>query len=259
MINSNSSSNCLRIGLLLTVVVTTFIVMLGSKASQAQSTEYVVFSIKGTIGGLSLGQVLKEGDIIELPAEVEVNLLSKEGEFTRLEGPLKAVVINESKDQTGEAALAKLAQLFFDEEKFVPTIGATRSLDGNTDISTLLVNHRALTPWSPVLSQLDNYCLNTDRPVLSRTSADSELTIVLTTGKSKTQSITWAAASQFLPLTDYLDPGHTYITASVSDRVEPITIHILDIGQTSVMEQAVWMAERKCRNQAIQLLARGEQ
>jgi hypothetical protein len=253
-----SYMGCFHNGTLQSTAIIVLIVLFGSTVSYAQSTEYVVFSIKGTIEKLHLGQVLKEGDLIELPAESEVSLLSKAGDFTQLEGPLVARVTNESSDERGEGALTKLANLLFDEEKFVPIVGATRSLNGQADINTLLLNQDALNPWSPVLSQFDTYCLNMDQPVLSRTSAGDEITVVLTSGTAKNDEITWAAGSQSLHLNEYIDPAHNDVTVFLSDRLEPITIQFLEIGENTFIEQAAWMVEQNCQYQALQLLAKGE-
>ena len=238
--------------------IAVLIASLFSPQSNAQSIEYVVFSIKGTTDLHKIGQVLKEGDPIELSPDVEINLLSKTGEFTRLEGPFMGFVTNESNDERGELALTKLASLLFEEEKVVPIVGATRSLNTQAELSDMFSNPHTINPWIPVLSQYDNYCLNRDQPVLLRSSDDTDITVTMTTATSENIEISWPAGSHSLHLKDYIDPGHTTMSLFLGDQLAPITIHILDIDNTTFIEQAAWMAEQNCQYQALQHLTKGE-
>ena len=154
--------------------------------------------------------------------------------------------------------LVKLAKMLFDEEKFVPILGATRSLSAQYHINALLLNQLALNPWSPDLSQFDAYCLTLDQPVLSRTSDGGELTITLASGTAKKNGISCAVDSQSLLLNEYLDLAHSDVTAFLSDRLESIIIHVLEIGKTTLIEPAAWMVEQNYQYQAVKLLAKGK-
>ena len=277
MITSKSSLVRFREWTMKSKVLTILLLLFGSTVSYAQSTEYVVFGIEGPFEKLTLGQVLKEGDLIELPAGVEVSLLGKSGVFTLLQGPLKAKVTNESSNEQSEKGLSLLAKLMFDKEKFVPivgatqlvkllldeetyvpTVGATRSLNDQAVIKALLAQETALKPWSPVLSQADNYCLKLEQPVIFRSSDGNELTITLISDTAESYQITWPADAQALDLNEYLDSSNKHLTASVSNRLKPIAIHTLEVGQMTLIEKAVWMAKQNCQYQALQLLVKGE-
>jgi len=256
---SKDSLECFPYRAVISALMVIFIVLFGSTNSYAQSSEYVVFSVKGNVENISLGQVLKEGDLIVLPAEVQVSLLSKSGSFTLLEGPLTAKVTDEENNEEGEKALAKLSKLLFNEERFVSILGATRSLNNHSDIDLFLLEQPATNPWSPVLSKYNSYCLKLDDPKLFRAlDKDGDLSIVIDSDTAGKNEITWTADSVSLDLKEFIDPSQSYITAFVSGRFEPITIHFLESLNTTIIEQAIWLAEHNCQIQALQLLAKRE-
>ncbi len=244
---------CRRLGL--SIVGALACVLAASAASQAKSMEYVVFSIKGSFGDLALGQVLLEGERIELPDGIEVQLLSKLGEIVLLRGPFLASVTNEKESAKGEAAISKIAGLLFRDKKFVGVLGGTRTVGDETDIGSLFLNREKPKPWSPLLSDSGDYCLDQNKPVLRRSSSAKDIQLVLNADNQRRVSTIWKAGSGELDLSRYFAPSQTDLHIALPDQ-RTIVIHVAEPQGTTVTEQIAWMAEKDCNVQALGLLAR---
>lgn len=223
----------------------------------AQSMEYVVFSINGTNSDMSLGQVLNEGDQIDVPEDVEIQLLSKQGEIVSLKGPVTAVVTNDGEDVQGEKALTKISRLLFDDSKFVETLGGTRSFDSETNIEVNFPDTDLGDPWLPKLSDASAYCLAWEHPALLRARIGENLTVHLRNSESDEKEIAWYAGSQTISLADHLDQNiDKYVIRFGTDNRSSM-VFLMSNQNSTLAEQAAWMAAKGCRIQALKLLAKG--
>ena len=218
--------------------------------ARAEAIEYVVFSIEGSVADLSLGQVLKEGYRFEIPDNARVNLISKKGEIITLDGPVAATVTKEEDNAKGEQALASLSSRLFDDNKFVQTIGGTRSTTNETDLQKLLYGQNVNQAWLPVISSAEVYCLKREKAVLRSERADTDARVRI----GDSEVMVWKVGVDKLPLDDTFktdESGGLYL--SIDER--KILVFISDIGSASVASEVAWLAEKGCVNQALQLLA----
>jgi len=227
-----------------------------SKTSYAQSNEYVVFSIKGNFHDLHLGQILVEGQRVELPEKTEVKLISKLGKFVLLTGPISATITNDGENAQGEKALATISRKLFESMKFVDVLGGTRSLEGQSDIDAWLFNQRHQNPWLPAVSQDDDYCLQRDNLILGRPAREGNLKITINPNTRIEQEFIWKVTNTGLHVDQLVDPTQTSVLVKVQGRPQFITLHILQTDDGTIAEQAAWLSEHGCFRQALLLLGK---
>ncbi len=222
----------------------------------AQSTEYIIFDVKGTAEGLAekfaLGTVLKDGDRIEIPENAELRLLDKAGNVVVLTGPLIGTVEDEDgnseKAKDGSNALQVIAKLMFGEKSLVNNIGAARA------INTEETDKNIVQPWEPVILVPGTYCLSMDKPVFSRASAREKAKITLISGSEIFKDKIWNEDEISISIEDMIDRETDRYTLFLSSQTTESSIHLLDRTDMNITEQIAWMAERGCKLQAMQLL-----
>jgi hypothetical protein len=224
--------------------------------ANAQSTEYIIFDVSGSASGLTekfvLGSVLKDGDRIELPENSEVRLLDKTGKVVILTGPVVGIISDEDggsqKAKDGSNALQIIARLMFGEDNLVNNIGAARTIGSR---SHDLKNNQ---PWLPIISKPGTYCLPMDAPVIGRLDATTKIKITLISGSKIFQEKTWDAEQKTVSVTELVDKDIDNYTLFISSQSSESSIHLLNRTDMNITQQIAWMAERKCRTQAVELL-----
>ena len=253
-------SNLLSPSTLKTALNATFLsavfCLLSTNLSNAQTKEYVVFSIEGDTDNLKLGQTLNEGDRIEISNKAIVQLISKTGEVVTLEGPVAATVTNDEDDPEGEESLAKISDLLFNDNKFTEALGGTRSIGSATDIETVFDAIQKQTPWSPLISEAGSYCLASENPTIRRSQQDDELSFDLISASNAKISLVWPAGDEVLSLSGKLKANDASYIAQINDEGQQARIFVTSIGDKTIAEQAAWLAEKGCKLQALELLAK---
>jgi len=224
--------------------------LFSSLNAQAQAIEYVVFSIEGAIEGITLGQVLHEGNHFEVPENTSVSLISKQGEVITLKGPVKATVTLEVDDKKAEQTLASISDQLFTGGKFVASVGGTRSSAGETDVKKIVSVQAGQKPWVPLLSEANTYCVRSENFVMRRQSAQDDLLLQL-----DDKSIIWDAGQHEINLKRHLIDADGQSTFYLSVENTKKQIFIFSGTQSSVAEEVAWLAGKGCENQAIMLLA----
>ncbi len=222
----------------------------------AQSTEYIIFDIKGSAEGLAekfvLGSVLKDGDKIELPENSEIRLLDKTGEVVILTGPITGTVLDEDggsqKSKDGSNALQVIAKLMFGEANLVNSIGAARAVESKSSVDG------KIQPWVPVISKPGTYCLPMDVPVFSRLDAAAKIKITVISGSDIFEEKVWEEKEKSISVSGIVKKGIDRYTLFLSSQTRESSIHLLDRTDMNAAEQIAWMAERGCKLQALQLL-----
>lgn len=222
----------------------------------AQSTEYIVFDVKGTAEGLKekfvLGSVLKDGDKIELPEDSEIRLLDKAGEVVVLTGPMVGTVLNEDgnaqKGVDGSNALQVIAKLMFGEANLVNNIGAARAIAAKKS------ENEIIQPWVPVISKPGTFCLPMDKPVFNRVASVAKIKITVISGSEIFNEKVWNEKENSVSVSEMVKEGIDRYTLFLSSHTKESSFHLLDRSNMNTTEQIAWMAERGCKTQAVQLL-----
>ena len=247
--------NIIRKSLVTSAALATLIAFNITVAS-AQSTEYIIFEVKGTAEGLAekfvLGAVLKDGDKIELPEDSEVRLLDKAGAVVVLKGPIVGVISDEDGDsqkaKDGSNALQVIAKLMFGENNLVNNLGAARAL------TSLKSDAGEFQPWVPVISKPGTYCLPMDEPVFGRKDASKKTKITIISGSEIFKEKIWKEDEGSISVSELVEDGTDRYTLFLSSQTAESSIHLLDRTDMNTTEQIAWMAERGCKAQAVQLL-----
>jgi hypothetical protein len=241
---------------LTTSVMAAGIAAFGITIACAQSTEYIIFEVKGSAEGLAekfvLGTVLKDGDKIELPENSEVRLLDKTGEVVILNGPLIGTITDEDggskKARDGSSALQVIAKLMFGENNLVNNLGAARALKSvRTDAGNI-------QPWIPVISKPGTYCLPMDAPVFGRFDAGKNVKVTIISGSEIFKEKVWNEKETSISVSDLVARDTDRYTLFLSSQTKESTLHLLDRTDKNTTEQIAWMAERGCKAQAVKLL-----
>jgi hypothetical protein len=210
----------------------------------AQSTEYIIFDVKGSAEGLKekfvLGSVLKDGDKI------------KAGEVVILTGPLVGTVLNEDgnaqKGVDGSNALQVIAKLMFGKANLVNNIGAARAISAKKSDNSLI------EPWVPIISKPGTFCLPMDEPVINRVETVSKIKVTVISGSEVFNEKVWKEDEKSVSISDMVKEGIDRYTLFLSSHTKESSFHLLDRSNMNTTEQIAWMAERGCKTQALQLL-----
>lgn len=224
--------------------------------AQAQSTEYIIFDVKGSAEGLAekfiLGSVLKDGDRIEIPQDAEIRLLDKAGEVIVLTGPLIGTVADEDgnsqKAKDGSNALQVIAKLMFGENNLVNNLGAARALQSEQ------TSKSEIQPWIPVILKPGTYCLPMGEPVFGRVDALKKVKVTMISGSEIFKEKIWDENESSISIADMVEKTTDRYTMFLSSQNKESTIHLLDRTNMTTTQQIAWMAERGCKTQAVQLL-----
>ena len=186
-----------------------------------------------------------------VPENASVSLIGKQGEVIKVDGPSAATVTTESEDEEGERALASISDLLFDNDKFVRTVGGTRSVVEATNLNEVLSSDRAEKAWFPSLSDASNYCLVSGKAILHRQQADGDLVLLGDGG----ETIHWQSSDHEIDLGKYFNSSDNKSMLQLSVNGRTIRLYLLEDDSGSIAEQAAWLAKQGCTHQALQLLA----
>ncbi|MEM7214763.1 MAG: hypothetical protein AAF423_04400 [Pseudomonadota bacterium] len=218
---------------------------------QANAIEFVVFSIEGTVKDLTLGQKLNEGHSFELPENSSVNLINKLGEVITFNGPTTATLVANQENEKGEQALASISNLLFEEDRFVQAIGGTRDSNDETNVQKLFEGTVIDSPWSPLLSEVNTYCVKQEEAYFRRESADGNLLLRL---KNK-KVIRWDAGFHKVDLSSHIQANGQQPALSFTIGGRRILFFAALEQYETVAEEAAWLARMGCTEQALMLLA----
>lgn len=223
-------------------------------SAYAQSAEYVVFELTGEPANFALGDVLKDGDRIELEEGMSMALLDKAGVVTKLEGPFVGTVEDESDGSGNETedknALNVISRLMFGNKELVSTLGAARALD------SVKTDDGKSQPWVPVISKPGTYCISMTDPVFGRRNADKKAKLTLFSGSEIFKELVWDENKTQISIKDAINPDIDRYTLFLSGQAKESTLHLLDRTDMNTTQQIAWMAERGCKAQAMQLLTK---
>ena len=220
--------------------------------SVAYAAEYIIFRIDGEAADLKMGQALDEGDNLEIPEGVTVQLVSKAGEIVTLTGPGLATITTETEDPEAETTLKTISTLLFSDARFIKTLGGSRSVASSPQSGD---SRAGDNPWQPVISADQEYCLEAGNPVIHRRIKDPEWKVtVQIPGTGERVEYNWVGGASELRLAGLPETPQDEYLARIPGRAGAIVIHTASETPVSLLGQLEWMAERGCREQALKLL-----
>lgn len=223
---------------------------LPSKADQTLTANQLVV-IKATGVALEKGQIIDGSKILKLGKGASVTLIGNSGSTVTLTGPYEQAPAD--KTSSGNAQnpnIVKALGALISARKFsTASLGVVRSGSGK------IGDHRLSDPWLVSVESSGTRCIRPGIVVLWRNDASKQSTVTISrSSASLTAQADWAAGDNVLPLaSNRFRDGGDYTLELEKKRIA-LTVHVLPGEYTEVGQQAAWMAETGCTNQALALL-----
>lgn len=225
----------------------------GAVAAQAEdglsADQLVVIKAQGA--ALEEGQIIDGTALLKLEAGAEVVLIGADGATVTLNGPYNGAPAAARGDRIQNPNIVKALGALLSSRKYsTASLGVVRSANAIETPLAVLPN-----PWVVSVSDSGPRCVRSDIVVLWRDDAASDTTLTISrSGAALTAQADWAAGDNVLPLTsDRFRDGGRYTLEVAGERIV-VTIHMLPEDFTEIGQQAAWMAEAGCEEQALALL-----
>lgn len=222
---------------------------LPSKADQTLTANQLVV-IKATGVALEKGQIIDGSKILKLGKGASVTLIGNSGSTVTLTGPYEQAPAEMTGGNAQNPNIVKALGALISARKFsTASLGVVRSGSGETG------NHRLSDPWLVSVEGSGPRCIRPGIVVLWRNDASKQSTVTISrSSASLTAQADWAAGDNVLPLaSNRFRDGGDYTLELEKKRIA-LTVHVLPGEYTEVGQQAAWMAETGCTNQALALL-----
>lgn len=216
----------------------------------AEAADLVV--IKSNVQGIAKGTVLDDSKPISVPAGNSVSLVSGTGTVITIAGPFEGVPAQRGGAGGGDGRLvASLATLLQGHGADQTQLGATRAGDAEVPDD----------PFHVDISRSADHCL----PAGSTAKLWRPTAAKMGRGKLKSlesgglqKEFSWNAGEMLAdwPAGVPMQDGAAYLITS-SDRPTParIILHLIPASVGSGVQQAAWMAEKGCSDQAMSVIA----
>ena len=222
---------------------------LPSKADQTLTANQLVV-IKATGVALEEGQIIDGSKVLKLDQGSSVTLIGNSGSTMTLTGPYEQAPANKTDGNAQNPNIVKALGALISAQKFsTASLGVVRSGSAKTG------DHRLSDPWLVSVEDSGARCIRPGIVVLWRNDASKQSTVTISrTSASLTAQAGWAAGDNVLPLArNRFRDGGDY-TLELGNKRVAMTVHVLPGEFTEVGQQAAWMAETGCTNQALALL-----
>jgi len=221
----------------------------GQAGGGLSANQMVIISTQGA--ALEAGQIIDGAAPLTLAAGAEVVLIGADGATVTLSGPYSGAPSSARGDRIQNPNIVKALGALLSSRKYsTASLGVVRSAGaGDTRLAALP------NPWVVSISGSGPRCVRSDIVVLWRDDAAADTTLTISrSGAALTAQADWAAGDNVLPLTsDRFRDGGRYTLEVDGERIH-VTIHLLPQDLTEIGQQAAWMAESGCEEQALALL-----
>lgn len=196
------------------------------------------------------GTIIDGSQPLKLEAGWSVTLVAADGSFVTLKGPSDRVPAKQRSSRSGDPKLIEaLRALLAAEEISTAALGVVRSANGETS--------RAALPdaWAVNVFRSGSRCIRHRVVTLWRDDAVRSANLrIRSSGGGRMATTNWPAGHDLLKVdgAGFRDGGRYLF--DVDGRRVDITMHVMPRGLTRLAEQAAWMAESGCREQALTLL-----
>jgi hypothetical protein len=226
---------------------------LATVAGSAYAADMVVLDSKSS--NFEISSVIDGDQTITLAAGEMVELLGSDGSTRKIEGPYSGKPGADVGDSgAGSQLVAALSGLLKDSKRSSSSIGTIRSGSG----ALKGVSDDVSDPYLVNVDVKGHRCI-TQGPVILQSNADNSAArklVLQQKGRVKKLSGRWPSNTERLqmPANFRIRDNAVYsIELGGNDAVE-ITFHVMPAELKSPTEQAVWMANNKCKAQTLALL-----
>ncbi len=224
-----------------------------SFAAQASTASYemVVVNVEGA--GLKKGTVIDGSQALTLREGAKVTLVSADGSFVTLQGP---VTTTPSKHSNGQAAgsdskvVEIIGALLSDEQRSTKALGVVRSANSGSFAAPP-------NEWAVSVEQSGARCIGGDVAVLWRSDASSEANLsIRKAGSARSAKATWPKGQEFFTISQKVFQDGQNYQVGLDDRTVEIKVSVMPASLNGPAEQAAWMAKNGCRSQALTMVER---
>lgn len=219
--------------------------------SQTLCAESGLVVISSNYSQVERGDIIHVGQIIELPANKSLRLISASGNVFDLQGPYEGT-IELSSTRGNDSILKSVSRLVKDSKATDYTLatfrgGSIASLENRHDI------------WGVDIRKPGNYCVRPNRPVYlwwPQASPGEQITLT-DQGSSRSIVLEWPYDKKYALWPEEIGINdHSTFTAKSDQIVHFAEFRVLSLPKelTENMEVVAWMSDHQCRNQAVRLL-----
>lgn len=218
----------------------------GIAAADAMAGEMVV--LKSTSAALKEGSVIDGARPLKLAAGTSVTLIGADGSVVRLTGPYDGTPAKARSPGAGNRGIVKALGAILSERKVsTASLGVLRSTGGS--------GGPLADPWMVNVDGSGIRCIRRDIVVLWRGDATADQRLTITRAKiGMTAQAQWAAGDSVLPVSGRKFKDSARYTVERGGRRVELTMRVMPGDLTGVPQQAAWMADVGCKQQALALL-----
>lgn len=227
--------------------------------SSAMASDWVVLDAPSNIAMPQRGDILFNGDTVDLPVGQQIVVIHKDGTLLRISGPYVGEIGKHRERPAAKnmeadlSVLGVISKLLKDNDRLISTLGSTR------DPATGIVPTNAF-PWQPHVGAAATYCIDPDQPVIRRRNSTNSVRVTLASPDFHVRDQVWLKGQDTLRL-ELMSKGEpTSYNLLFSDRPGQFTLLVRpDTQSDNRLEQIAWMAQVGCQHQALQLLEQTQQ
>ncbi len=231
------------------VISALFIVFFSITGIEMAAAEMVV--IASSAPDVAGGQLLKDGETLEVPTGASVTLVSAAGAALTIDGPYSGVPGSDSGGGSGgdNALVSSLSGLLSAGDKKATSLGVMRSG----------VSKDPDDPWTVNIGRSGKQCVRAGvSAVLWRSDSKKATVLKIKNSATKKRSETgWPAGADTLTWPDgsTVNDGESFVIRTEGSRAaKKVTLFVVPADLPSVAHEAVWMAQKGCSMQAKLLL-----
>jgi hypothetical protein len=206
--------------------------------------ELVVIAVTGDLPNLKVGQTVKPGSPIALPAATTLRLLSAAGKTITLTGPYSGPLAAPAEPGGAGTDLARLAKHLTERPLATGALGTVRSA---------ALPHAMLRdpsdPWMIVIHDSGPHCARASKATMWRRDARADEAIQMRAESGATVKDRWPAGEHGRDLAGELLADGQVLQAALGSRTSLVTLHLAPADLQNPIAIATWMIDKGCRAQ----------
>ena len=225
------------------------VVGMAALPAKAQTSGQMVV-IKASGVALQEGQVIDGHQVLRLDSGSSVTLIGSNGSTVTLTGPYQQAPASGMAGQAEDPNIVKaLGKLISGRKYSTASLGVVRSATAQTGIAHLD------DPWMVSVESSGARCIRPGIVVLWREdSSNKSMVTISRSSAGLTAQADWAAGDNVLPLaSERFRDGGTY-KLDVDGNKVAFTVYVLPEEYSEPGQQAAWMVQSGCTNQALALV-----
>lgn len=223
-------------------------------SAQASTTSYemVVVNVEGA--ALKKGMVIDGNRALTLREGSKVTLVSADGSFVTLQGPVTTTPSKHSGGQASAGSDSKVVEiigaLLSDEQRSTKALGVVRSAGAGSFAAPP-------NEWAVNVEQSGARCIGGDVAVLWRSDTTRETKLsIRQAGSARSAKAVWPQGQEFFTVSRKMFQNGQKYQVALDDRTVEIKVNVMPQDLKGPAEQAAWMARNDCRSQALTMVER---